>query len=199
MNEISAVSGHVARMKLVLVAIALTILAACSALYVSEFTPRYATMRLNLPKDTAGSGWITTEHAVLTSQYDEGRVFVWSQDSELYFADPGNNDELATAAEFLDHQLRKLGWVMSGQVYYCDGYLPDQQLLVNMHRGLLLEFHERDQPVFAGGHYFGDLVCLSVLKDTNVIKPAQQMTVTLLTARQSWLRLWFSYWSEVNY
>jgi hypothetical protein len=183
---------------IVLIALAFTV-ACLLALYVWEFVPRYVTLPLRLPEDDIGWGWKTTERSTIIDNWDFGRVFTWAQHSSLYFKDPHGMDQFETTRAYFARQVKELGWAKSQQIHFCDRYLPDAQLLVKTKEGIIMEFHQPGHPVYAGEHYFGDLVCVSVLKDSSVAKPGEVVSVTVFTARQSLLRLFTHEIMAINY
>jgi hypothetical protein len=165
------------------------------ALYAFEYFPRYVTLPIKLPQDDFSSGiWNTTSYTIDISNWDFGRVFTWRRGGTVVYLNAGNSDKMITIRDYFKSEVNKLGWVRGDDTEICNNYMPEAYLLVEKGSGDILQFQQKGQPVYSTGDYYGDLVCVSILKiDSSLNDQNQDFNITLLTARQSPLRIFFNW------
>jgi hypothetical protein len=162
--------------------------------YIVEFIPRFVTLPINLPKDDYGKGnWSSTTYSVVNQ--GPGRVFTWRSYGYVGYANTDKFTQLGIIREyFYNNMVNKLGWVAGENNELCNMYLPEASLLVERQDGVVLQFQEKGHPVYSTGDYFGDLVCVSILGvDLSNSEPDQIFDITILTARQSPMKILFDY------
>ncbi len=161
------------------------------------FFPGFVTLPIELPKDDYASGiWDTTSYSVLYQ--DLGRVFTWRKYATVVYERADSSNKLAVIEDYFLVEIAKRGLTVSETPEICNGYLPEARLLVEQQEGSMLQFQQKGHPIYDTGDYFGDLVCVSILEvHRNTTKPDQVFDITLLTARQSPLKILLDYWGTL--